>query len=205
VGERTITIANGGKIPLVVAGTSLSGFGARQFRVGPGCSAPVPVGGSCQLVVRFAPRTHGRQEAKLTIATNARFGDIAVFLAGYGRAAPKPTLTALRISPSTFKAAGRGASVAASGKAAVRYRADVAGTVTFRVLRVKAGKRHTRFIPIGASFTLTARAGNNGFRFTGRVKATAAMAKLPPRRYRLRGTGSGPSHAISAAFRIARS
>jgi hypothetical protein len=206
VGERTVTVTNRGEIPLDVTGTTLAGFGAGDFQVGPGCSAPIPVGASCQIVVRFAPRTEGRREAKLTIASNARFGDRAVFLAGYGRPAPKPVLSALRISPSTFKAAKRGKSIAARGKATVTYRADVAGTATFRVLRVKTsvrnGKRRTRLVPIGASFTHAAHAGANRFRFTGRVKDIDEMVVLRPGRYRLRATGA---RSVSAAFRIARS
>jgi hypothetical protein len=189
VAERQVTVTNRGTIALDITAATLSGFGAGDFQVGPGCAAPVAVGASCQLVVRFAPQTHGRREAKLTLASNARFGPRSVFLAGYGRAVPKPTLTALRISPSTFKA-GR--------KVVVSYRADVAGTAKFRVLRVKSSKGRSRLIPIGASFTRAARAGVNHFRFR-------PTTKLPPGRYRLRGYGSGPSRSVSAAFRIARS
>jgi Glycine rich protein len=183
VGEQTITVTNRGTIPLVITGATITG--ANDFQAGPGCAAPVAPGASCQMVVRFAPRASGYRNARLTIVSNAR--PSSTVLRGLGLRPLKPTLTALRISPSTFKP-GR--------KVVVSYRADVAGTATFRVLRVKTSKGRTRFIPVGASFTRAAHAGANRFRFTGR--------KLPPGRYRLRGYGSGPSRSISAAFRIAR-
>jgi hypothetical protein len=115
-------------------------------------------------------------------------------LRGLGLRPLKPTLTALRISPSTFRA-GR--------KAVVSYRADVAGTAIFRVLRVKGVKR-TRLVPVGASFTHAAKPGLNRLRFSGRVRDFGSMRRLPPGRYRLRATGSTAAASVSAAFRIVR-
>jgi hypothetical protein len=191
VGERAVTIVNRGTIPLSVTGTTISGAQPGDFQAGPGCSAPVPPDASCQIVVRFAPRASGYRDARLTILSNAN--PATTSLHGLGLAAPTPTLTALHISPSTFKAGGR---------ALVSYHADVAGMIKFRVLRVKrsvrGGKQRTRLIPVGASFSRPARAGVNHFRFK-------VPTKLPPGRYRLRATGSGPSRSVSAGFRIAHS
>jgi hypothetical protein len=191
VGEQTVTVTNGGTIPLRVSGATTSGAQAGDFQAGPGCAAPVPPGASCTTVVRFAPRASGYRNAKLTFVINDK--PTTITLRGLGLAALKPTLTALRISPSTFKA-GR--------KPLVSYRGDVAGTATFRVLRVKTsvrnGKRRTKLIPVGASFTSPVSAGANQFRFK-------VPTRLSPGRYRLRGTGSGPSHAVSVGFRIVRS
>jgi hypothetical protein len=191
VGEQTVTVTNRGTIPLAVSATTITGAQAGDFQAGLGCSALVAPGASCQLIARFAPRASGYRDARLTILSNAR--PVATLLHGLGLRAPTPTLTALRVSPSTLEAGRR---------ALVSYHADVAGTIKFRVLRVKTsvrnGRRHTKLIPIGASFTRPASPGVNHFRFKVR-------SKLSPGRYRLRGTGSGPSRAVSAAFRIARS
>jgi hypothetical protein len=91
------------------------------------------------------------------------------------------------------------------------------------VLRVKSGVRRgkqcvnaprvgrkgarpcSRLVVFGASFTHQAQAGDNSFRFTGRVKDTGSMVKLPPGRYRLRATGRSSAGSVSAAFRIAHS
>jgi hypothetical protein len=202
VGERTITVINRGTIPLTITGKTITGRHAADFQAGPGCSTPVPPGASCEMVVRFAPRGSGYRDARLTILSNAE--PVATWLRGLGLAAPKPVLSALHISPAAFTPARRGKSVAAGGKANVSFHADVAGTATFRVLRVKSsvrnGKRRTRVLPIGASFTHPVR-----FHFTGRVEDVGETIELPPGRYRLRGYGSGPSRSVSAAFRIVRS
>jgi hypothetical protein len=191
VGEQAVTVTNRGTLPLGVSGVTISGAQAADFQARPGCAVPVPPGASCQIVVRFAPQASGYRSATLTVMSNAQPGTIR--LRGVGLAALRPTLSALRISPSRLKA---------SRKALVSYRADVAGTATFRVLRAKTsvhnGKRRTKLIPVGASFTRPASVGVNRFRFK-------VPAKLPPGRYRLRGYGNGPSHAISVGFRIVRS
>jgi Glycine rich protein len=187
VGEQAVTVTNRGTIPLLVSGATITGAQASEFSAGPGCAAPVPPGAGCQIVVRFAPHATGRRIARLTVVSNGK--PAAIGLWGVGLAVLKPTLTTLRISPSAFKA-GR--------KPLVSYRADVAGTAKFRVLRVKAGKGRTKLVPIGASFTQTVRPGINRFRL-------GKTTQLSPGRYRLRGYGSGPSHAVSVGFRIARS
>ncbi|MEN3279798.1 MAG: hypothetical protein V7607_938, partial [Solirubrobacteraceae bacterium] len=210
VGERMVTVNNTGTAPLQVLGATIAGVHPADFQLGPGCAAPVAIGASCQLAVRFSPRAVGYRRAELRIASNARFGTTRVVsLHGRGESMPKPVLSALRVSPSAFKAASRGRSIAPGGKANVLFRSDVAGTGTFRVLRVRTsvrkGKRRTRLIPIGASFTHPVQSGANRMRFTGRVEDIGETIKLPPGRYRLRGTGSGPSRSISAGFRIVAS
>ena len=207
VGEQTLVVTNRGTLPLAITGVAVTGAQAGDFQAGSGCAAPVAPGASCQTVVRFAPLASGYRTAKLTVLSNAKPATVSV--RGLGLAALKPTVTALRVSPSAFKAASRGRSIAPGGKANVFFGSDVAGTATFRVLRVKTsvrkGKRRTRLIPVGASFTHPVQSGANRLRFTGRVEDTGEMAKLPPGRYRLRATRSGPSRSVSAAFRIAHS
>jgi hypothetical protein len=198
-GAQTVTVTNHGTIPLAVTGATITGPDAADYQPGPGCTAPVPPGASCQIVVRFAPRASGYRRATLEIASNARSRHGAA-LYGLGLAAPKPVLGALHISPSTFKAVGRGASIGHGGHAVVSYRANIAGTATFRVLRVKG----TRLVPVGAAFTHAAKPGINRLRFTGRVKDHGVIRKLSPGRYRLRAIGSTAAASVSAAFRIVR-
>ena len=198
VGEQKVTVTNRGAIPLAITGVTFSGSDPDDFQRGSGCGAPVPPSASCQLVVRFVPRASGFRHAKLTIVSNAK--PSSALLDGLGLRAPRPVLSALRIAPSTFKAARRGKSVAAGGKALISYRADIAGIATFRVLRIKG----TRLVPVGASFTHGAKPGLNRFRFSGRVNDHGGMLELPPGRYRLRGYGSVPSRSVTAAFRIVR-
>jgi Abnormal spindle-like microcephaly-assoc'd, ASPM-SPD-2-Hydin len=218
--ERLVTIRNTGSAALQVLATTFPGTAA-DFQLGAGCRVPVPVGASCQLPIRFTPRRTAVERVHVRIQTNGRSRFASLTLTGTGVHARRK-LSALRMSPSTFAPARRGSSVARGGPAAVSYRADVAGTTTFRVLRVKGGVRRgkqcaspprrrptgakpcVRLIPVGASFAHADGVGRNRFRFTGRAKGVGA---LPPGRYRLRASprsSIATGSAITAAFRIVR-
>jgi hypothetical protein len=110
----------------------------------------------------------------------------------------KASLSALKITPSRFRAAVQGATFAKAVGAKVTYALSAAGTVRFRVLRaakgVKAGgrcvaksRRHprgtacTRYVAVGKAISRASQAGANSVRFSGRV----AGRKLKPGRYRL--------------------
>lgn len=129
----------------------------------------------------------------------------------------KAALSALKISPSRFRAASKGATFAkAKTSAKVTYTLSAAGTVKFRVLRaakgVKAGgrcvaksRKHprgkacTRYVAVGRSISRASNAGANSLRFSGRV----GSKKLRPGRYRLQSLD--PSGATKrASFRIVR-
>jgi hypothetical protein len=95
-----------------------------------------------------------------------------------------PVDSSLRLSPSSFKPAAEGGSVAkakkkAAGGSAVSYTASDAGITTFQVFRIVRGR--ATLVP--GSFTHTDRAGGNRFRFTGRVGGSS----LTPGTYRLTG------------------
>jgi hypothetical protein len=221
--ERTVTITNRGAGALQLRSATITSTNT-DFEVGPGCTAPVPAGASCQLPVRFTPGTAGFHRVHVTLDMNARNRYATLVLTGRGVRA-KRTVSQLRISPSRFSAAERGASVAAGGPARVSYRVDVAGTMTFRVLQVRRGVRrgtrcvraphdrsanaHTcaRLIPLGGSFTQAAVAGANRFRFTGRVRDARRMRRLAPGHYRLRASPQNKlatGRARTVAFRIVR-
>jgi hypothetical protein len=197
-GTHTMSVTSRGPGPLSIDTATISGPARGDYAVSLTCQDMLSVvavhqfrpGKSCLLPVTFTPTRAGPRTAVLTVATNA--GPLFVALSGAGKVAGA-TLSKLRLAPSTF---------AVGGKASVSFHSDAAGRATFRVLRVKTtarkGKRRTRLIPVGASFSRPARVGANHFRFE-------PTTKLPPGRYRLRAKGSGLSRSVSAAFRIARS
>ena len=64
--------------------------------------------------------------------------------------------------------------------------------------RNRRARRCTRWVARKGSFNVTGVAGENRFRFTGRLRGR----KLPPGRYRLVGTAAGSRK--TASFRIVR-
>ncbi len=52
---QTFTVANTGTLPLAVSSTTLTGAGTFSIVPGTSCVGSVPVGGTCQIKVRFAP------------------------------------------------------------------------------------------------------------------------------------------------------
>jgi hypothetical protein len=139
-------------------------------------------------------------------------------------------VSSLVLSPATFRAARSGGSVGALTKAlqqrapigtTVRYRLDGAARVTFTVTKavpgrrkgkrcVKPGaakpgaKRCSRTQKLKGSFAHAGVAGQNSFRFTGRLRGKA----LPPGRYtlvaRLPRPATGAAALARKAFRIVR-
>lgn len=135
--------------------------------------------------------------------------------------APPPVaraaLSALKVSPSRFKAASRGATFArARTGAKVTYVLSAAGTVKLRVLRVAKGVRSgarcvaksrlhptgspcTRYVAVGRAISRPSSAGTTTLRFSGRVGGK----KLKPGRYRLQSLD--PAGATKrASFTIVR-
>jgi len=124
-----------------------------------------------------------------------------------------PTLSRLAMSPSSFRAAKRGASLAhvATGTA-VRYSVNSAGAVSFRVERVLAGvahgstcrarrrgskgKRCLRRVLLAGSFAHLSPVGESALRFSGRLDGRA----LAPGSYLLLASYYRRSYTL--AFRI---
>jgi virginiamycin B lyase len=135
------------------------------------------------------------------------------------------SVSSLRVSPTSFRAASAGASVAAKKKkkrktgATVRYTLSRAAKVKFTVERVekgrkrgkkcvkakgrKKGRKCNRYVRLKGSFTHAGKAGGNKFRFSGRV----SRKKLKPAKYRLNAVATaGPSKSKvkRASFKIIR-
>jgi hypothetical protein len=134
---------------------------------------------------------------------------------------PPGWITSLAMSPKAFLPLRRGGAVASATKgkakrgATVRYALTAAAAVTFTVERgtrgrrvggkcVKQTKRNrdrrkcARYKRVRGSFTHQGAAGQNKFRFSGRIGAKA----LKPGRYRL--VGSAGDAVKRVAFRIVR-
>jgi phosphatidylinositol-3-phosphatase len=134
-------------------------------------------------------------------------------------------LTDLRVRPGTFRSAKSGPSITRKRRplgASVSYKVSQPGLVTFRVQRRLAGRlragrcvklrkgrrgrrgrRCVRFVTARGAFDDQAAAGENSFRFTGRLPGR----RLRPGRYRLvaRADGwGGSSKPVLRRFRIVR-
>lgn len=140
---------------------------------------------------------------------------------GTGSGAP-PKITALAVSPSAFRAASRGGSVARAVGATVRYTLSQPARATFAVERAvtgiksrgrcvaptrrnRNGRKCTRYVTLRGSFALDGVAGDNRFRFTGRLGGR----KLAPASYRFavaaRDAAARTGSAVrSPRFRILR-
>lgn len=131
-----------------------------------------------------------------------------------------PTLTRLSLSPSSFRAATRGASATRRTGAMVSYSLDREASATFSVQRARAGRqrgrrcgpptrrgRHghrcTRYVTLTGRFIRAGHIGNNRFHFTGRI----GSRRLAPGTYRLIAIPKVATQAGSVArvnFRIKR-
>src|SRR5258706_5865084 len=97
------------------------------------------------------------------------------------------TLTSLRLSPPTFRAARRGATVRAAARrrpgSTVRFVLSSAATVKLVVQRRAPGRR-SRWVVVGRTLELSGKPGANRLRFSGRSQGRP----LRPARYRLVAT-----------------
>ena len=133
----------------------------------------------------------------------------------------KPLLSAFSLSPTRFRAASGGPSIAARIGGKASYRLSEPAAVRFRVERARPGrrvrgrcvkpkrsnrraKRCTRYVTLRGAFTHRGKKGKNTFTFRGRLRAR----KLAPGRYRLRAVATDPAKNKSrpkrSRFRIVR-
>jgi streptogramin lyase len=131
------------------------------------------------------------------------------------------SVSSLRVSPSSFSAAPKGASITRKAKAGttVTYSVSAAASTKFTVesiqngrksgnkcvkpKRGKSGKKCTRYVLVSGSFKHAGKHGGNKFRFSGRVGGK----KLSPGKYRLVAVatvGTRKSKLKRAEFKIVR-
>jgi hypothetical protein len=120
----------------------------------------------------------------------------------------KPILNGVAFAPGSFRAASKGGAVASRAPVGARvfYRLSETATVTWRIekgtvgrrvggrcvkkTRLNASRRRClRFVRLIGSFKTTGGAGQNGFRFTGRLNGH----KLVPGSYKLVGIAKDPA------------
>jgi N-acetylneuraminic acid mutarotase len=140
---------------------------------------------------------------------------------GGGPDTAAPVITALRLSPRTFRAASGGASIATALRTRIHYFTSESTTTTFTVQRLTAGRRvgkrcvqpnkHnrsrpqcTRKVPVKGHFSHRDHGGTVSLRFSGRVGGH----KLSPGRYvlvaKVRDGAGNPGRPTQAPFRIAK-
>jgi len=180
---------------------------------------PIPVGGSCDVSVRFAPEASGPRNAALEFRSDG-FGNPTTQLSGGTIAdTTAPVFFAARLTNRTFAIDPKGASekaVAAAAKKGTKfvYRVSEASRVVFTIERKQGGRRVgktcrkpsrsnrrrkacTRFTTVGR-FAQAAAAGTNTKRFSGRI----GKRKLSPGSYRATLRAKDPAGNASAAKRL---
>jgi 6-phosphogluconolactonase (cycloisomerase 2 family) len=87
---QSVMVTNAGNAPVQIAGTTFGGPNASDFQVQPFfCGGPpgtVPTGGSCLIVVIFAPSAPGLRTATATVTSDATGSPQTVTLTGNGSA-----------------------------------------------------------------------------------------------------------------------
>jgi urease beta subunit len=134
-GEQSFTLRNDGATPMRVGDTSIVGADADQFRLSADeCTdLTVPVGGSCEVRVRFAPDTVGAASARLRLSGDA--GTQTAALSGTGVARGNVSFRWRKAVGVHGKAIALGSAVCRSASSCwLRARAVLAG-------KVKRGRR----------------------------------------------------------------
>ncbi len=97
---QVITVSNTGGAPLTISAVTLTGVNADQFSSTNNCTS-VGAGGSCTIIVNFAPTTAGAKTAALSIASNAAGSPSVVNLTGTGTAVATGTTISIA-GPTAF-------------------------------------------------------------------------------------------------------
>ena len=207
---------------------------ATSVKIG-GVDAPVVLAGNDAISVTAPDHALGPADVQVTTAggSSAAGAESTFTYADPAGAGPTPAATPvplvlgpLAITPSSFRNANLGGSIAAaritatSVGAKVSYAISKAATVTFTIQRLQSGRRSgkrcvaptrklrraatcTRTTTLKTTFAHAAQAGDNALTFTGRL----ANKALPRGSYRLSAvadSGGKASGKASAAFSVVR-
>ncbi len=225
--SQSVVLTNNGPAPMSISGDSLSGAGSGVFhKSSDSCQgATVAVGATCTIAYSFVPSAAGGASATLTLAASAAQALPSIALSGTGVAPVAPSLSAITLSASAFRAASSGASALAATASTgtfVIYTDSQAATATFIVEQQlkgliagsgrskrcgkaskhpKKGAKHCTYYKTLGSFTHADTPGTNALRFTGRVAGRA----LKTGSYRLSASAKsaeGTSAVRTVAFKI---
>jgi hypothetical protein len=209
---QSVLLKNNGPATVSIAADSLSGPGASAFEeTADSCKgATLTAGASCAIAFVFTPRTTGLASATLSVTSSAAQPLPSFALSGIGVAAGSaptvgapvaPTLGALTLSASTFRASSSGASAVNAAPPTgtfIIYSDTQLAITTFVVERRLRG----RYDVLG-SFTHVDAVGTNALRFSGRLSGHA----LASGSYRLAASAQsaeGTSATRRATFKITR-
>jgi hypothetical protein len=169
--ERDVTLTNTGSAPLVVSAASVSGAARGDYLVSDRCQDPVPVSGTCEIGVRFAPQAAGVRPGTLTIKSNDPGSPATVSLSGTGARAPSSTSLTLAGGSVVFGSEQLehfSVTVSAqtpgtpTGKVTVR-----SGTVALCTITLASGKGsctpHSKALPVGRHTITAAYVGDGNF------------------------------------------
>ena len=82
---QTLTLNNGGSVPLSISGLTITGTNAGDFaRIADTCGSSLAGGGNCTIGVTFTPSATGQRTATLTITDNASGGPQTATFTGTG-------------------------------------------------------------------------------------------------------------------------
>ncbi len=97
--SQTATLSNSDAQPLTGIQIALGGTNANQFSENNNCPPSLPVGGSCQIQVTFAPTTVGNKSASLNVAYAGLGSPQSVALTGTGE---QKQMTSVSLQPSSL-------------------------------------------------------------------------------------------------------
>jgi Protein of unknown function (DUF1573)/Abnormal spindle-like microcephaly-assoc'd, ASPM-SPD-2-Hydin len=101
---QTATLVNADALPLPVTGIKIIGTNSSQFSQTNNCPANIPVGGSCQIQVTFAPTSKGNKSAALSVSYTGPGSPQSVGLTGIGEGTK---ITSVSLTPSNLTFATR--------------------------------------------------------------------------------------------------
>jgi collagen type I alpha len=193
---QTLTVHNGGEAPLVVSGATLGGADPDDYVLDNGCQAPVAVGSSCRIGVRFAPQAQGASTATLTLQTNAPSAPAPIDLSGTGGSLPQGPQGAQGLQ-GTQGAAGTQGAQGATGEQGAQGSSGAAGAQGPSGAQGAPGAQGTPGVagargPQGA----TGRRGARGIRgATGEIRLVSCASTAVGAR------GHGSSHGPAVRMR----
>jgi len=90
---QTATLVNAGSTPLLVTNIGINGTNSADFFQTNDCPSSIPVGGSCQIQVTFAPKSVGAKSAALSVTYTGPGSPQSVALSGTATGATSVSLT----------------------------------------------------------------------------------------------------------------
>ncbi len=98
---QTATLVNADALPLPVTGITIVGKNPKNFSQTNNCPTNIPVGGSCQIQITFAPKSLGDKSASLSVGYTGPGSPQSVALSGTGVGTTSVSLTPPKLAFAT--------------------------------------------------------------------------------------------------------